>query len=557
MMPTYFVGLDALPINSNGKVDRKLLPPPVDAELSTQGNYVAPQTDAEKKIAQLWRDILGVENIGIHDNFLEMGAHSLNMGAFLNRLHRELNVRIDLRDIFLSPTVYGIARLLEQQAVKQYEAIPKIGDREYYDISHAQMRLWILTQFKDAGTVYSMPMAYELTGALDVGALGKAFDALVDRHESLRTIFVVADGLPKQKILSRESAGFKLVYTDLSAEGKVLIDSAVEENTNCVFDLTRGPLVRVRVLKTDVDRYMLLLNMHHILSDGWSFRLMIHEVTILYDAFVAGRPNPLKPLEIQYKDFVYWQNDRIARVDEEFWLNKTSHYKPFRLPYDIHDSKAGFFEGSFEEIHLGDKAVEILSFVALQNNTTVSNVLLTVVNVLLYNISGQSEVAVGMVVSNRTHAALEDLIGFFVNMVLIQQTVDEDAEFSDLLRTLTDTVHRALEHQNYPFDLLVDKLASGSSDLNRTIVGVAYGFQDLRKTAVDVKSDSLGASEQVQVESFTLKTNTAKFDVSVMATLYDEGVTIKMEYGIRFFRQSSILRWLNYIEKFIMQLGNR
>lgn len=550
MVPLHFVVLESLPLNSSGKVDRRALPVVNETNVTEIGStYVPPHTDVEKKISQLWEEILGLEKIGLHDNFLELGAHSLNMGAFINRLHRALDVKLDLREIFVNPTIAGISQLIDEQHKQQFSVLTPIGERPYYELSHAQRRIWIMSQFAGAAALFNMPMVYRLEGALNIEAITKAFETVIDRHQSLRTVFVIADGMPRQRVLSREALNFSIIYTNAPSD----IDQAMERNATFVFDLSKGPLIRVELLKISDSSFLLLLNIHHIISDGWSTTILINEVTTLYEAFSRGEENPLTPLPNQYVDFVYWQENQIRNIREKFKLEKRETLQPIRLPYDFAIESADSFAGASEEIRFDKALTDRLVAIGIANNTTLSNVVLTIFNILMYNISGDPHINIGVVVTNRDHAALENLVGLFVNIVVIQHTISEDAEFEDTLKQLSTEVHRSLEYNHYPYDLLVEKNDDGNSSHHATI-NVMYGYQDFSQDAKLTHDAPVKTSNDLQMQSMSGNTGHSKFELVLNASLMPSGLQLKMEYSDRLFKKTTIKRWLSHVRKFAEQL---
>src|SRR4030095_6425834 len=382
--------------------------------------YTAPRSRLEEQFARIWQEILQVEPIGIHDNFFVLGGHSLKAMQIVSRIHKILEVKIGLREFFNLPTIAALSSLVQTAEAAVATDIEPAPRQDYYDLSHAQQRLWLLHHMEGA-TAYNMPEAYLFEEELDITALQKAFATLIERHEVLRTAFVEVEGEPKQKI--HFGVEFAVVEIDLTTR-EAPEDHArriADREANTPFDLTRPPLIRATVIKLGENRYVFVLVIHHIIGDGWSGIVLYEEIRALYDSYHRGMPSPLAPLRIQYKDFAAWQNRKGFEQAEQYWLAKLAGMpEELRLPYDLQPEKQRDFRGHFESRALDSDIMRRLRTLAVQKNTTISNVILAIFDLFLFQLTKQQDLSVGISLDNRNHPTLEHLVGFFVNILPIR-----------------------------------------------------------------------------------------------------------------------------------------
>lgn len=564
MIPSYFVKLEKIPLTPNGKINKRALPNPAEVDLEPYDTYVAPRNYIEEQLALLWKEVLQIEKIGIHDRFFDLGGHSLKATQLVSRLHKTLEVKISLRDFFNAPTIAQLAFLIMKTGKTRFSEISPAPRQAYYTLSHAQKRLWMLYQM-GSSLAYNIPVVFRFNNAIEIVSLEKAFASLIKRHETLRTAFVELDGEPKEKVF--DHVDFSVKQIDLSdlQQAESRAREVVEQEAMRPFDLTKPPLLRVSVIKLSDTSYVFLLTMHHIIGDGWSLNILFREIKLLYEAYKVQKPNPLKPLRIQYKDFAHWQNAWDMRQDEAYWLNKLqSMPDQMRLPYDFPPVQGRDFSGQNGEIILSAEITQGLRNIAMHHNTTLSNVVLALFKLFLFKISKQKDICVGMGIANRNHPDLEHLIGFFVNLLPIRTQLSDDMEFKDLLKEVIQNTYEALEHQDYPFDLLIQKLNPGRSANRQPIVNVTYGFQNYSDIHIDIEaSEGAGAYTQTQqnqdefsgFQSFEFSYEISKFDLTLIATDTGETLTLCLEYDTSLFKPETINRYLKILEKFARMLA--
>ncbi|MCP4162574.1 MAG: amino acid adenylation domain-containing protein, partial [Deltaproteobacteria bacterium] len=325
MIPSFFVFMEQLPLTPNGKIDKKSLPE-VDRSINSQVEYVAPWNEIQEKLVWIWQEVLGIERIGILDNIFELGGHSLKATRVVSQIIKELEVDISLRDIFSNPTIESLGNVINLSAKKKYKQIEPVSKKESYKVSNAQKRLWILDQIERYSIAYNMPSVFCLHGVFDGDSFKKAYSYILERHESLRTVFVTSDGNPEQKVL--EELDFNMEITDLreSADKEIEAKKIVEMDMLTPFDLSTGSLVRFGLIRLEEERFIVYFNMHHIISDGWSMNILTRDFLLAYNSFRRNQVPDQKPLRIHYKDFSVWQNELLESPNMEkqgkYWLDK-------------------------------------------------------------------------------------------------------------------------------------------------------------------------------------------------------------------------------------------
>ncbi|ANN17190.1 non-ribosomal peptide synthetase [Amycolatopsis orientalis] len=473
LVPSAFVALDRLPLTRHGKLDQSALPTPDFS--AARARYVAPRDDVERLVTGVWADVLGVERIGIEDNFFDLGGDSILGIRVLSRLRAVLGAEVPARLLFTAPTPERLAAALPGSGGREV-AIPLL-DRTNgaltAPLSFAQQRLWFLDEFEPGSTEYVSPTALRLRGELDTGALDRALTALVARHEALRTTFDTVDGHGTQVV--RPPSEVRVPLTDLSGlseeDRATGLAAALAEASTAPFDLRDGPLLRTRLLRLAPDEHVLTLVLHHIVTDGWSAGVLTGELSALYTAFVHGERVSLPDLPVQYADFAVWQRERLAgaMLDEQlaYWRHRLEGVPPLELPTDRPRPAVRTKNGALLEFSVPETTTARLKELSRRQDGTLFMTLLAAAQVLLARWSGQDDVAVGTVVSGRERTDLEGLIGFFVNTVVLRSEVDLSRPFDAFLRDVRELTLDAFAHQDVPFDRVVDDLQP-ARDTSRT-----------------------------------------------------------------------------------------
>lgn len=525
MIPAYFVQLDQLPLTPNGKVDRKALPE-VDEHRNTHVTYVAPSNEIEAKLVQIWSELLDIKPIGILDNFFELGGHSLKATSFVAKAFKEFHVQIPLREVFLKQTIKELAEYIKESEQNIYSSIVPVMEREYYAVSSAQKRLYILHQFQNQSTNYNMPGVIYIEGDLDRAALDEAFDKLIHRHESLRTSFHTVHGEFVQKVHPTVEFAIQ-VQKATEADLPEVIANFIRP-----FDLNQAPLLRVGLIQL-AERHVLLYDMHHIISDGVSMNLIITDLINLYQG------KELPALCIQYKDYAAWQNDLLQSVQvkkqEEYWLETLAGEIPLLdLPTDYSRPGLPSFKGAVLNFEIGHELTEQLKQFASNHGATLYMVFLTAYNLLLAKYTGQEDIVVGSPIAGRPHPDLEKIIGMFVNTLAMRNAPTGEKTVSEFLAEVRERSLKAYEHQNYPFEMLVEKLDIKRNASRNPLFDTMFAMQNLDHKEM--------ITNDLRFMAGDIQTNAAKFDLELHAVEADESIIAQLIYSTDLFSPATMER---------------
>ena len=550
MVPTAFVVLDELPLTPNGKLDRLGLPAPSLARPELDTNFVAPRTPVEEQLVEIWVEVLGVTRVGVHDDFFELGGHSLRATQLVSRVREVFQVELPLLSLFEEPTIAGLAKRIEEarrgtQGPTAPPLVPVSRDAQL-PLSFSQQRMWLLDQLEPDTPTYNISHALELSGTLDTEALKWSLGEIVSRHEALRTTFADVDGEPVQVISPTLDA--KLPVEDLSgllqagreAEAERL---ALEEKRR-PFDLESGPLFRSRLLRLGEEEHILLISMHHIVSDGWSMGVFWRELGALYGAFSRGEPSPLAELPIQYADYALWQRQWMQEevIDEQlgYWRQQLAELPALELPTDHPRPAVQTHRGGRRSLTLSESLTRELKELSRQEGTTLFMVLLGALQVLLSRYSGQEDVAIGTPIAGRTRAETEELIGFFVNTLVMRTDLSGDPSFREVLSRVRETALGAYDHQDLPFEKLVEELQP-ERDLSRVPLSqVFFALQNMPQE--DLKLPDL-AVERQKIES-----GSVKFDLSFFLSEEEQGLNGRLVYNADIFDDTTIERMIGHLQ---------
>jgi amino acid adenylation domain-containing protein len=553
MLPEYFVWLDAYPVTQNGKVDRIALAA-INIEDHSAGLYIPPVTIPEKKMAHIWKEILGREKIGISDNFFKLGGHSLKAAQLVSRVFKQTGCRIKLTDVFENPTIETLVAVIQQSQKALFEPVKVLDKRDTYDVSHAQKRLWFLDQFEDNQSAYNMHYAYWMKGVMDINDLEKAFEMVFRRHEILRTTFQMEAGKLQQKINEYEDCNFKIEYIDLrmTENPEAAAREYSKQSLGHIFNLKEGPLCMAILLHIKEDEHAFLLTMHHIISDGWSMRILMNELMIAYNLQLnaPGTDTYLPPLTIQYKDYAAWHNNIITGTEAAYWEKKIMNPPGLvNLPYDNIINTRVDIERTYVIHELDKESTRALRELAKEYNSTLSSIVLTVYSLFINKITGQSDFLIGVGHANRNHADLEGLIGFFVNLLVIRVQLSEEDTIESIARDVTQNCIEAYDHSNYPFDLLVEKFCSDRYSTRQPLLNVMYdfkGYSDLMLENDGFIDDSL-----LQITAMPKLRNIPKFDITLFVSDADETLQYYFEYNHLCFNESTISNFYRIFNELI------
>ncbi|HEX7240316.1 MAG TPA: amino acid adenylation domain-containing protein, partial [Longimicrobiaceae bacterium] len=552
MVPAAIVVLESIPLTPNGKTDRKALPEP---EWGVRGEaYVAPRTVTEEVLAGIWAEVLGVERVGVGENFFDLGGHSLLATRVVARAQAALGTEIPLRAIFEAPTVAGLAEQVEAalRAGAGVQAPPIVRvprDGSPLPLSFAQARLWFIDQLQPGSAAYNVPVPLRVRGAVDARALAAALSELARRHEALRTVFRATEGEPVQVVLPASSSPLPTVdLRALSPEAREIETGRLAaEDAARPFDLARGPLLRTTLVRSGEGELALLVNMHHVVSDEWSLEIFFRELSALYEAFAAGASSPLAELPVQYADFAVWQRAWLSggTLEEQvgFWREQLGGAPPLlEIPTDRPRAPGQSARGGIHPFTLSAEVTQGLRALSRREGTTLFMTVLAGWQALLGRYAGQEDVVVGTPIAGRTRAEVEGLIGFFVNMLALRADLGGDPTWAELLGRTRATALGAYAHQDLPFERLVDELDVERSLMHAPLFQVIFA---LHRPGGD---ERLSLGEVQLLEASGGRERAVKFDLTLNMVEGEEGLGAAILYREALFDAAMVARMATHLE---------
>ena len=554
MVPTAFMQLEEFPLTPNGKLDRKALPVP---EITSSKVFIAPRNDTEKAIASIWQEILKIDRVGVQDNFFELGGHSLLATQVVSRILHDLKQTVSLQEFFRNPTVEHLARVINSSE-KTIDHLPlvSISREQPIPLSFAQQRLWFLDQLEPNSPLYNIPVFLQLKGELNVQVLEKAVNQLIVRHEILRTQFVLVGDKPVQHII--KELKIKLNFHDLTKlnDRENLAKEIIQAEMLKPFVLNEVPLLRAHLIRKSEKEYLFMFNIHHSICDGWSIPIIQHEISAFYNASVTGAELNLPELPVQYADFSVWQREylkadgKILKKQLGYWQEKLANAPTvLELPLDRPRPAILSTKGANEYFILSKSVTENLNQLAGQTGTTLFMVLLSAFYVLLYRYTGQKDIVVGSPIANRNRQEIEPLIGFFVNTLALRGELTSNLSFKELLLQVKQTTLEAYEHQDLPFEQLIDQLKLERDPSRNPLVQVMLVLQNNAESIIDLND--------MDAKNKKLDYPIAKFDLTLSLTETKTGLSGTVNYATALFDADTIKRlarhWHTLIEAIIAQ----
>ncbi|HYO57344.1 non-ribosomal peptide synthetase/type I polyketide synthase, partial [Archangium sp.] len=538
-------------------------------ELGTE--YVAPRNEVEAALAGIWAELLGMQQVGIHDSFFQLGGHSLLGVQLCSRIHEQFQVAIPLRNLFESPTIAGLALLIVQKqgteplvrrlAEKRKKAPVSAGGewpvREPSQpalLSFSQQQLWFMEQLQPGSPLNNLLGLIHMEGRLDVAALEKSFNAIIERHEALRTVFVERDGQPFQLISPSLTLELSMTESGAVPEAgrEAEIRRVAKEEASQPFDLMRGPLLRVRLLKLGEQVHVLVLTVHHIIFDGWSQAVLLRELAAFYEAFLEGRTPELPPLPIQYADYAYWQRQwlqgEVLEKQLAYWKEKLSGPPPVvELPTDRPRPAVRTSHGANLIFELPRPLSEALEALSRREGATLFMTLLAALKTLLFRYTQQTDVTTGYLTAGRSRREVEGLIGFFVNTLALRVDLSGAPSFRELLGRTRQASMEAFDHQELPFEKLVDALQL-ERDLSRSLLfQVMFIYQPRAEAGLRLSGLSL--------KGLYIRAETSRFDISLVMQDTGRGTLVgAWEYNTDLFEASTITRLAGHYERLLQAI---
>ena len=561
MHPQRFILLKNIPETISGKVNRKALPKP-DELYYENSDFNQPETKTEKSLASIWSELLGIKLVGIDTSFSTLGGDSLRAIKVLMKIYQTFHVEISLGDFFQNNTIRNIGKILDKVKLEQTnEIIEKLPEADSYDVSPSQKRLWRLHQMGIAPDAYNLPMAYYISGQLEVEIFKEAFDILVDRHEALRTIFKDDNGTIRQVVLPKLNWQLEIDDIQFNENNNVRINNLVKLNAEYNFNLSAGPLFRLSLIKlpkendTGLERYLLIFNVHHIISDVWSLTIMVRELSHLYESLKLKTSPTLSALRIQQRDITSWQekylNSEKGKNDATYWQNHFHNVPvPLDLPTDRSRPAVQTFNGKTIRKVLPLETSDLLREFANTEKVTLFVVLNTLTKILLMRYSGQNDIVTGSPVAGRNHYEMENQIGYFVNIIALNDTFNSEDNFKISLKKSNSTISEALIHQQYPFDSLVESL-NLMRDMSRSplfdvmVVVDTFDSFDLNLHGLEIKKfteeNNWNFSRYDLVFHFQTEAGQIILDINYNSDLFDYDRAIKLSNHFENLTKSALL----------------
>ncbi|TGE21484.1 amino acid adenylation domain-containing protein [Hymenobacter aquaticus] len=556
MVPAVFIPVDAIPLTANGKLDVKKLPNPQDY-FSKAAEYVPAGTEMEHRLVALWEEVLGTQPIGVHDDFFEIGGHSLKVTQLISRYHRDFEIMLSLQDFYTNTTIAGQAELIGRAAKFTFVNIEKTAEKDSYPASNGQKRLWVMSQVGDSSSAFNIFNAMQFEGEFYPENFEQALITVLNRHESLRTVFgqdPVTEEV-RQFIRTTAELNFKVDYLDLTAAAnqREQVLAVLEAEAKRVFDLGAGPLLRVGVIKTADARYVVYYNAHHIICDGWSMEVFISNTMNCYGAYLNAQENPLPPLAIQYRDYAAWLDKKMSgdsfQESRSYWLDKFSGELPvLNLPSDKKRPLVKTYNGASLRTKLDKEAVRRLRQFSQERGGTLLTGLLAVVKGVLHRYTGQEDIIIGSPIAGREHADLEEQIGFYVNTLALRTQLSADDSFEALFERVKATTLGAFQHQLYPFDQLVEELGL-KRDTSRLPLFDCWLLLHQANTSYQNNGWDFG---DLSIDAFPFEGEICKYDYLFSFAEFDDELVLTLKYNTDIYSEFFATQLQGNISQFLI-----
>jgi amino acid adenylation domain-containing protein len=543
-LPSYYFRLKQFPLTLNGKIDKKALPLP--DQLRTTGNIVPPEAGLESELAEIWSEILGI-TVGRNVSFFQLGGNSLKAIQLISRIYKKFNKLVTIADVFSMTTIQAMASHLNSLEKRKYVAIKPLPHQSSYNLSYSQQRVWIVDQFQEERDSYVICESFSIEGPVNQVFLREAFRKAIIRHESLRTVFIEADGQPMQKILNYDDTGFALKIVDLSGQHREWQD-VVEEERTTGFDLQRGPLIRSTLISLSPERSVLIISIHHIVADGWSVAILVNELADSYHELVEGKDAEWPALTIQFKDYASWYSDQINQGHAKlaaFWRNELGPITTsVDLRYDIQRGEQKTNEADALYLDLHPDVTAKLRSVAENTNTSLFTISLEVLQLLIFKLSRQRQFVIGTPVSLRVNSDLENQVGNYLNVLPLRTDVVEHDTFVTALKNCRDRVLAAFDHQLYPFDLILSDLSVSRVPNRNQLFDIGFTYHNYNN--IIRKSAGQGDSRHhLKISNLPLTKHTVKTDLWFFANEHDSTIQLCIVYNASLFRKKTAQRMLD------------
>ncbi|MFT7033728.1 MAG: mycobactin peptide synthetase MbtE [Cyclobacteriaceae bacterium] len=554
LVPAYFKKMEELPLNVNGKIDKKALPGLEEIIGGDINEYEAPATEIERSLELIWKDVLGIKKISRKSSFFDVGGTSLRCLQAISKIYKKFGVLVKVSEFFDKPSIMVLADHIEKEKIVDFKTIPLATTRDYYDLSHAQRRIWILDQVATESRAYNVPNAFKLKGELDVEVFKQSIKTLISRHESLRTIFITVDTVPKQVI--KDDISFEVDFLDLRGykEKEAEIDNCLKTELLHRFKLEKGPLVRAKLLQTNDREFVFLFTLHHIISDGWSIDVLTDELFSLYDYYSGGGTKMLEDLKLQYKDYAEWlkceEKTSTLTSHKDYWAGKLYRLNSDdTITPDYPRLDKITYEAKTQSHVIDNKLREKIKAYCKLNNVSQYMFFHAIWLVVIYGKSKMNDIVLGSPVAGRNHPSLQNQVGLFMNMMLLRTQFEKGDRFSELLQNVRKSTIDGLDHSEYPFDLIIKELNINTEVNRNPVYDIGYTYIDELESNQRENSNF----KNVNIEYMTTKFEFIKADLWFKILDLSEELMIDISYNINLFKDLTINRMLSEVNFLIEQ----
>jgi amino acid adenylation domain-containing protein len=538
MVPLYYVQLEKLPLNSNGKVDRNSLP---DYKVEIEDNYIAPETETETKLVAIWGEVLKLDCavIGTTSNFFDLGGQSLKLVFLANRIIETFKVSLSLSKLITIKNIQQLAKNIDASLKEEYLKIPQAPKMDVYPLSTTQKKFYFLNLLNKKSTVYNQPLAFMVTGTINKEKLTKAFQEIIKHHEILRVCFTLLNDSPVQSITEKVPFNIEFFKATLE-ESKEVISKFIRP-----FDLSKAPLLRVGLIQIAEEKHILITDRHHIISDGVSLEIFMRDLICFY------KGEEVLPVQLNYKDYVFWQQSEAFKVNLE--SQKQYWQKIFETPPSILKLQTDFdrpsvisYNGAGFDFEIGTEQTSELYDLAKSLNTTLFSVILGAFKVMLYKLTNQKDIIVGTPVAGRRHTDLEGMIGVFINVLALRNQIEDKDTLHTFLKRIHQTSINSLEHQDYPYEKLVEDLNNTRDTSRNPLFDVMFVYKDAMPITMKLSD--------LEFKEYALKADTSQMDLIFHVNTTATNIQLSFQYATDLFQQSTIEKFAKYFKKIISQI---
>jgi len=543
MMPADFIGVKYLPLTNNGKIDKKFLSACAYIQVGSASHYEAPSAAVELQLADIWKSLLGVDRVGLRDDFFELGGHSLLAIRVISAIRKDLQAELTVGDIFLYPTIAGLAAHIQKQGKGLLvPVIERVVRPARIPLSFNQERLWFIDQL-EGSVQYHMPGILGLQGVLNKDALEYALINIVNRHEVLRTVIYQEDGKGWQRVLGKDQWKLHVIDEDRYRSDMTALKALIATLVQQPFDLSCDHPLRCYLIKLGKREHKLVVVLHHIAADGWSLHIIVNELIAFYESYISKSAPQLKPLTIQYADYTIWQRQYLEEQTLykklAYWEAQLSGLITIDLPADYSRGNAvKSNRGALYSLHISEELTNRLRTVSTEGGATLFMTLLTGLKILLSRYSGQEDISIGTPVAGRQQQETEGLVGFFVNMLVLRSRVPGDISFRELLQQIKQITLAAYEHKEVPFEKIVERIVKNRDGSRNPLFQIMLSLENEEVINVTRMGDVVLTQEAFEHV-------TAKFDIGFWITEQATGLQVKVEYCTDLFKEETIGRMVH------------